>query len=112
MKDTPEPVTKVTSLSSNNSFKQQTERKCTLQQYSQFARQEISPVKKTSQAAYHAQLSDIPAFRIICPTAKHSLGKGSAIVVSMIKHDMVRIAVEHLNPNQSPEITFNQPLFT
>jgi len=53
------------------------------------------------------------ASRAICPTALLPLFLESAHTVAMIKHsmDVVRNAVEHLNPGQIPVLTFDQPLF-
>ena len=51
--------------------------------------------------------------RSICTTALLPLYLDSAHTVAMIKHsmDVVRKAVGHLNPGQTPVVTFDQPLF-
>jgi hypothetical protein len=50
---------------------------------------------------------------IITPTALLPLFQESAHTVAMIKHsmDVVRCAVERLNPGQTSVIAFDQPLF-
>ena len=55
----------------------------------------------------------MPASRAICPTPLLPLFLESAHTVAMIKHsmDVVRNAVEYLNPGQTPVVTFDQPLF-
>ena len=55
----------------------------------------------------------MPASRAICPTSLLPLFLESAHTVAMIKHSMnvVRNAVEHLNPGQTPVVTLDQPLF-
>ena len=52
-------------------------------------------------------------FSIICPTSLLPLFLESAHAVAMIRHsmDVVKKAVEHLNPGQTPVVTFDEPLF-
>ena len=51
--------------------------------------------------------------RIISPTAQLPLFLDSAHTVAMIRHsmDVVKNAVEHVNPGQTPVVTLDQPLF-
>ena len=51
--------------------------------------------------------------RTISPTALLPLFLDSAHTVAMIRHsvDVVKNAVEHVNPGQTPVITLDQPLF-
>jgi len=55
----------------------------------------------------------MPASWTICPTTLLPLFLERAHIVAMIKHfmDVVRNAVEHLNPGQIQMVTFDQPLF-
>jgi len=105
--------TNVTSLSSNSGLKQHVEREHLWLQHTQVALQEGFPLQNTSWAAYHTSHHSIPASRAICPTALLLLFLESTHTVAMIKHsmDVVRNAVEHLNPGQIPMVTFDQPLF-
>jgi len=52
-------------------------------------------------------------FSIICPTSLLPLFLESAHAVAMIRHsmDVVKKAVEHLNPRQTPVVTSDEPLF-
>ena len=106
IKNTQVPDTNVTSLSGNNGLKQHVEREHLWLQHTQVALQGF-PLENTSRAAYHRSQLSMPASRAICPTALLPLS------VAMIKHsmDVVRNAMEHLNPGQIPKVTFNQPLF-
>lgn len=65
-----------------------------------------SELEDTSWAAYHA--SRQPESCVICPTALLPLFLESAHKHSM---DVVNSAVNHLNPGQTPVITFDQPLY-
>uniref|UniRef100_UPI00358E92D9 uncharacterized protein n=1 Tax=Myxine glutinosa TaxID=7769 RepID=UPI00358E92D9 len=66
----------------------------------------------TSWAAFHASQQP-PDARVICPTSLLPLFLESAHTVAMIRHsmDVVKNAVEHLNPGQTPVVTVDQPLF-
>jgi len=68
--------------------------------------------QKTSWAAYHASNQE-PGQAIISPTSLLPLFHESAHTVAMIRHsmDVVRSAIEHLNPGQTPVLAFDQPLF-
>ncbi len=50
---------------------------------------------------------------MICPSSLLPLLLESAHTVAMIKHtmDVINNAVEHLNPGQTPVVTFYQPLY-
>ena len=65
-----------------------------------------------SWAAYHAKHQE-SRHQVITPTALLPLFQESAHTVAMIKHsmDVVKSAVEHLNREQIPVLTFDQPLF-
>ena len=65
-----------------------------------------------SWAAYHAsQQSNIS--QVICPTVLLPLFPASAHTVAMIKHTLsvIKSVIENLNPEQTPVITFDQPLY-
>ena len=66
----------------------------------------------TSWAAFHASRQP-PDGRVICPTSLLPLFLESAHTVAMVRHsmDVVKNAVEHLNPGKTPVVTFDQPLF-
>ena len=68
---------------------------------------------RVSWAAYHASQQDSEIPPTITPTALLPLFQESAHTVAMIRHSMnvVMSAVTHLNPGQTPVITFDQPLF-
>ena len=68
--------------------------------------------ENTSWAAYHARHQD-PKQPVITPTSLLPLFQESAHTVAMIRHsiDVVRNAVQHLNPGQTPVLTCDQPLF-
>ena len=63
----------------------------------------------TSWAAFHASRQP-PDARFICPTSLLPLFLDSA---THIQHsmDVMKKAMEHLNPGQTPAVTFDQPLF-
>lgn len=61
----------------------------------------------TSWAVYHASHEE-PGAHIITPNALLPLFQEAMIRHSM---DVVRNAVEHLNPGKIPILTFNQPLY-
>ena len=65
-----------------------------------------------SWAAYHARNQESQD-RIVTTSALLPLFHESAHTVAMIRHsiDVVRSAVEHLNPGQTPVVTVDQPLF-
>ena len=65
-------------------------------------------MENTSWAAYHESRQS-PESHVFCPSALLPLFLESAQSGAMIKH--CKSAVEHLNPGQTPLITFDQPLF-
>ena len=68
--------------------------------------------QKTSWAAYHASHQE-PGQAIITRTSLLPLFHESVHTVAMLRHsmDVVRNAIQHLNPGQTPTVAFNQPLF-
>ena len=65
-----------------------------------------------SWSAFHASRQPQLA-RTISPTSLLPLFLDSAHTVAMIRHsmDVVKNAVEHMNPGQTPVVTLDQPLF-
>lgn len=98
---------------SSSGLKQHAEKDYLWLQHTQVTLQEASPLQYISWAAYHASQQNMPASRAICPTALLPLLLENAHTVAMIKHSMnvVRDVVEHLNPGQTPMVTFDKPLF-
>ena len=112
IKNTPVPPTTMTSLSSNSSrFKQHADEEHRWLEHTQLNLQEHS-AENTSWAAYHASRQNMSSGRPVCPTALLPLFLKSALTVAMIKHsmDVIWNAVQHLNPGQTPVVTFDQPL--
>ena len=74
---------------------------------------DVDACENTSWAAYHARHQD-PKQPVITPTSLLPLFQESVHTVAMIRHsiDVVRNAVQHLNPGQTPVLTCDQPLFT
>ena len=106
------PASSVTSLKRDN-FKQQTEKEYLwLDHTRRVLESENESLENTSWAAYHASHQS-PESNVICPTALLPLFLESAHTVAMIKHSfcVVKSAVDHLNPGQTPVITFDQPLY-
>ena len=66
----------------------------------------------TSWAAFHAS-RQTPGIRATCSIVLLPLFLESAHTVAMIKHslEVISKAVGHLNPGQSPVVTFDQPLY-
>ncbi|KAG7175668.1 hypothetical protein Hamer_G024292 [Homarus americanus] len=66
----------------------------------------------TSWAALHAS-HQMPDVRVIYPTSLLPFVVESAHTVAMIRHsiDVIKNAVEHLNPGQTPVVTLDQPLY-
>ena len=58
-----------------------------------------------------SQQSDIS--KVICPTALLPLFPESMHTEAMVKHSLsvIKSAIENLNPEQTPVITFDQPLY-
>ena len=66
-----------------------------------------------SWAAYHASLQPPPSEKSVTLTSLLPLFYDEAKSVAMIRHsmDVVKRAVEILNPGQTPIITMDQPLY-
>ena len=75
--------------------------------------EENAEFENVSLAAYHAKHQESQD-KIITPTALLPLFQENAHTVALIKHsmDVVKSAVEHLNREQTPVLTFDQPLFS
>ena len=73
---------------------------------------ELESTDAISWAAYHASLQPEPEF-MPSITALLPLFTEESKSVAMMRHslDIVKRAVEHLNPSQKPVVTFDQPLF-
>lgn len=65
-----------------------------------------------SWAAYHAS-SEPQQSHVICPNSLLPLFCEPAHTLAMIKHsfNVIKSAVDHLNPRQIPVIAFDQPLY-
>lgn len=107
------PATSVTSLRCHN-FEQHIEDEYMwLENTRSVLKDDVEACENTSWAAYHARHQD-PKQPVITPTSLLPLFQESAHTVAMIRHsiDVVRNAVQHLNPGQTPVLTCDQPLFT
>ena len=107
------PATSVTSLRRHN-FEQHIEYEYMwLENTRSVLKDDVEACENTSWAAYHARHQD-PKQPVITPTSLLPLFQESAHTVAMIRHsiDVVRNAVQHLNPGQTPVLTCDQPLFT
>ena len=105
------PATDLTSLK-RDGFKQQTQEYLWLDHTRQVLESETERLENISWAAYHANHQP-PESSVICPTSLLPLFLESAHTVAMIKHSycIVKSAVKHLNPGQTPVLTFDQPLY-
>ena len=111
IKNSPVPVSSVTSLK-RDGFKQQAENDYLwLDHTMQVLEGGIQSLDNISWAAYHASHLSPVNCGVICPTPLLPLFLESAHTVAMIKHSfgVVKSAVEHLNPGQTPVIAFDQP---
>ena len=107
------PATSVTSLRRHN-FEQHIEDEYMwLENTRNVLKDDVEACENTSWAAYHAR-HQYPKQPVITPTSLLPLFQESAHTVAMIRHsiDVVRNAVQHLNPGQTPVLTCDQPLFT
>ena len=107
------PDTSVTSLRRHN-FEQHIEDECMwLENTISVLKYDVEACENTSWAAYHAR-HQYPKQPVITPTSLLPLFQESAHTVAMIRHsiDVVRKAVQHINPGQTPVLTCDQPLFT
>jgi len=103
----------MTSLSSNGSrFTQHADEEHRWLEHTQLNLQEHS-AENTSWAVYNASRQKMSPGRPVCRTALLPLFLESAHTVAVIKHsvDVIRNAVQHQNPGQTPVVTFDQPLF-
>ena len=107
------PATYVTSLRRHN-FEQHIEDEYMwLENTICVLRDDVEACEDTPWAAFHARHQD-PKQPVITPTSPLPLSQESAHTVVMIRHsiDVVRNAVQHLNPGQTPVLTCDQPLFS
>ena len=110
MKNIYVPATSVVSLTRDN-FKEQTEEEY---MWLEHARRVIEGNTGTDEniswSAFNASRQPQLA-RTISPTAQLPLFLDSAHTVAMIRHsmDVVKNAVEHMNPGQTPVVTLDQP---
>ena len=113
VKQSPVPATSVISLKRDD-YKEQTGKEYRWLENTRHSLEENTGLRSNvniSWAAYHA-LNQGSVDRIITPTALLSLFHESAHTVTMIRMDVVKSAVVHLNAGQTPVLTFDQPLFT
>lgn len=110
VKQTAVPSTSVTSLK-RVSFKKHREEEYKWLENTRHVLEDNSQSssENISWAAYHAKNGD----QVITPTALLPLFQECAHSVAMIRHsmDVVKSAVENLNPGQTPVVTFDQPLY-
>ena len=101
------PATDLTSLK-RDGFKQQTQEYLWLDHTRQVLESETERLENIYWAAYHAN-HQTPESSVICPTSLLPLFLESAHTVAMIKHSfcIVKSAVKHLNPGQTPVLTFD-----
>ena len=112
MKNIYVPATRVVSLTRDN-FKEQTyEEYMWLEHARRIIADNNGTDENISWSAFNASRQPQLA-RIISPTAQLTLFLDSAHTVAMIPHsmDVVKNAVEHMNPGQTPVVTLDQPLF-
>ena len=112
MKNIPVPATSAVSLARANFKKQTEEEYMWLEHPMRFIEDNTGTDENTSWSAIHASRQPQLA-RTISPTALLPLFLDSAHTVAMIRHsmDVVKNAVEHVNPGQTPVVTLDQPLF-
>ncbi|KAG1678463.1 Multidrug resistance-associated protein 1 [Nymphon striatum] len=114
IKKSPIPAARVASLTRGD-FKQQTDEEYQWLDNAKRVLEDDNCIvdnENTSWAAFHASRQP-PDARAICTTSLLPLFLESAHTVAMVRHsmDVVKNAVEHLNPGQTPVVTFDQPLF-
>ena len=106
------PATDLTSLK-RDGFKQQTQNEYLwLAHTRQVLESETGRLENISWAAYYASQQPSES-NVICTTSLLPLFHESAHTVAMIKHSfcVIKSVVEHLNPGQTPVLTFDQPLY-
>ncbi|KAG1664155.1 hypothetical protein GQR58_019968 [Nymphon striatum] len=114
IKQSPIPAARVASLTRGD-FKQQTDEEYQWLDNAKRVLEDDNCIvdnENTSWAAFHASRQP-PDARAICTTSLLPLFLESAHTVAMVRHsmDVVKNAVEHPNPGQTPVVTFDQPLF-
>ena len=112
MKNISVPATSMVSLTRDN-FNEQTEEEYVwLEHARRVIEDKTGTDENISWSAFHASRQSQLA-RTISPTAQLPLFIDSAHTVAMIRHsmDVVKNAVEHVNPGQTPVVTLDQPLF-
>ena len=112
MKNISVPATTVVSLARYN-FNKQTEEEYTwLEHTRRVIEDNTGTDENISWSAFHASRQPQLA-RTISPTALLPLFFDSTHTVAMIRHpvDVVKNAVEHVTPGQTPVVTLDQPLF-
>ena len=112
MKNISVPATSVVSLARDN-FKKQTEEEYMWLEHAQRVIEDNTGTDENiSWSEFHASRQPQLA-RTISPAALLPLFLDSAHTVAMIQHsmDVVKNAVEHVNPGQTPVVTLDQPLF-
>ena len=112
MKNISVPATSVVSLTRDNFKKQTEEEYMWLEHARRVIEDNTGTDENISWSAFHASRQPQLA-RTISPTALLPLFLDSAHTVAMIRHsmDVVKNAVEHVNPGQTPVVTLDQPLF-
>ena len=112
MKNISVPATSVIPLTRDN-FKAQTEEEyMCLEHARRVTGENTGTDENISWSAFHASRQPQLA-RTISPTAQLSLFVDSVHTVAMNRHsmDVVKNAVEHVNPGQTTVVTLDQPLF-
>ena len=112
MKNLSVPATRVVSLTRDD-FKEQIEEEYLwLEHTRRLLEDNTGTYENISWSAFHASRQP-PLPRTISPTALLPLFLDSAHTVAMIRHsmDVVKNAVEHVHPGQTPVVTLDQPLF-
>ncbi len=105
------PATSIKSLS-RDTFKQHVEKEYLWLDHVRFVVESETETLEDTSWAYHASQQPTED-RVICPSSLLPLFLESAHTVAMIKHsmDVINNVVEHLNPGQTPVVTFDQPLY-
>ena len=112
MKNISVPATSVVSLARHKFEKQTEDEYMWLEHARRVIYDNTATDENISWSAFHANRQP-QLTRTINPTALLPLFLDSAHTVAMIQHsmDVVKNAVEHVNPGQTPVITLDQPLF-
>ena len=112
MKNISVPATSGMSFDSDNFNEKTDEEYMWLEHARRVIEDNIGTDENISWSAFHASRQPQLA-RVISPTALLPLFLDSAHTVAMIRHsmDVVKNAVKHVNPGQTPVVTLDQPLF-